>query len=130
MIGESGFRAVLLDWLRGDTALMALVHAIQDEGALRATPPSVAIRDSQSAEWGVKLRQGREIRFVLEADERGEDSDRLAAIVAALEARIVAMPASQNGFDLVGLTQLRSRTRRRDSGWQTLLEYRARILAH
>ncbi|MDK2758253.1 MAG: DUF3168 domain-containing protein, partial [Blastomonas fulva] len=57
-----------------------------------------------------------------------DDSGPAAAISAALEARLSAMPPTGGGYRIVSLSPLRSRTLRIDALWLVTLDYRARLL--
>ena len=48
---ESEFRRALAQWLRDDPVLSQMVNAIEEEGPVAASPPSIAIVASASAFW-------------------------------------------------------------------------------
>ncbi len=126
---ESLLRAALLDWLRADDALADL-SAIEEEVPARATPPWLATVASASADWSVKDRQGREVRFAIELHSRADDPRADAPLVSAIDRRIDTLPSAQDGFEIVSTLFLRARTERRPANARaTLLEYRFRCLA-
>ena len=127
---ETLLRAALLTWLRGDTGLVGLVNAIEEEAPSRASPPWLAIAASASADWSTKDRKGREVRVALELHGRGDDPAAAAAMARAIEGRVEALPRGQAGFEVVGTTFLRARAEQRAGNVRAvLLEYRFRVLA-
>lgn len=127
---ELAFRAALLAHLGSDPLLVQGLNAITEEAPLRATPPWLGIVASASADFGHKTGTGREVRVALELQCRGDQHDVAADLVAAIEARIDALPADHPAFRVASLTFLRARAERRaDNRRAILLEYRARLLA-
>ena len=127
---ETLLRAALLTWLRGDTGLVGLVNAIEEEAPSRASPPWLAIAASASADWSTKDRKGREVRVALELQGRGDDPASAAEAVRAIEARVEALPRAQDGFAVSNATYLRARAEQRAGNRRAvLLEYRFRVLA-
>ncbi len=127
---ETALRTALLDWLRADPALTSRLNAIADESPATASPPWLGIAASAAQDWSTKDADGREIRVALELDIRGSSALETEAIVAAVAARIAAIPTRQPGFALASATFLRSRAERRPGNWRaTLLEWRFRVLA-
>jgi hypothetical protein len=126
---EVPLRAALLAWLRADPALAAL-NALTEEAPSRASPPWLAIAASASADWSCKTAPGREVRVALELHCRGDTPDAPAALVAAIEARIAALPREQDGFAVITAQFLRARAEQRgESRRAILIEYRFRLLA-
>lgn len=127
---EIAFRTALLAHLATDPVLAAGLNAINEEAPSRATPPWLGIIASASADFGHKSGDGREVRVALELQCRGDDPATAADLVAAIEARIAALPAAHPGFDVASLVFLRARAEHRgDNRRAVLLEYRARLLA-
>lgn len=126
---ESALRRVLADWLRADAVLMGLVNAVEEEGPVAASLPSVAIVASAGRDWSHKGGTGREVRLALELVDRSDDGAATAAIAARIEQRIATLSPSQEGFRVVVTQFLRSRVERRArSRRAVLLEYRFLLL--
>lgn len=127
---EIALRAALLDWLAADPLLASGLNAIAEEAPLRTALPWLAIAASAATDWSVKEAAGREVRVAFELHCRGDRPDCALALSAAIEARIAAMPAGQNGFRLISAQFLRSRAEQRAGGIRAvLIEYRFRLLA-
>lgn len=125
---ENDLRAALIAWLRADPAL-AGINAIEEEAPLSATPPWLGIAASASVDWGTKDRAGREIRIALELESRTDGTAADSPSLAAIERRVLDLPAFHPGFELASIRFLRSRSEaRRDNRRGALLEYRFRIL--
>ena len=126
---ENLLRAALIEWLRNDAALGAL-NAIEEESPLSVSSPWLGIAASASVDWSTKDRFGREIRIAFELATRGDDPAADAALIAAIEQRIEALPRPQSGFDITSVRFLRMRAERRANNQRAvLLEYRFRLLA-
>jgi len=124
------WRRDLAAWLAADPALAALVNGVHEADPVIASEPYVVLGEGLALDWGVKDRTGREARIALHALDRGDRPDRIAGIVAAIDARLAAMPAAGDDYRLVSLVYLRGRTARdADRRWRHTLEYRARLLA-
>jgi hypothetical protein len=127
---ETLLRAALIDWLRAGPPPLDALSAIEEEAPARPTAPWLAIAASASADWSTKTRAGREVRIALELHSRGDEPATDAALLAAVEDRIAALPGDQPGFEIAAIQFLRARTERRaDNHRATLLEYRFRCLA-
>lgn len=127
---ETRFRSDLVAWLRSDATLAQGCNAIEEESPIAASPPWIGIAASAAAEWGAKGTPGREVRVALELLDRGDDPERAAALVDALETRIATLPAAQDGYRVVVTQFLRSRAERRPQGKRAVLvEYRFKIIA-
>jgi hypothetical protein len=126
---EVPLRAALIAWLRADPALAAL-NAVTEEAPSRASLPWLAIAASASTDWSCKTALGREVRVALELYCRGDRPEAAADLVAAIEARVTALPRDQAGFSVITAQFLRARAeQRRESVRAVLLEYRFRLLA-
>lgn len=125
---ENDLRAALIAWLRADPALAA-INAIEEESPLSASPPWLGLAASASIDWGTKDRAGRETRIALELETRIDLPAADAALLGAIERRVLDLPPFQSGFELVSIRFLRSRSERRgDNLRAALLEFRFRIL--
>ncbi|MFM5883931.1 MAG: DUF3168 domain-containing protein [Novosphingobium sp.] len=127
---EIALRAALVAWLSADPALTTQLNAIVEEAPSRTALPWLAISASASADWSAKDVTGREVRVALELHCRGDQPDAAGALVAAIEARIAALPAGQSTCQVVSITFLRARAEMRAANTRAvLLEYRFRALA-
>lgn len=127
---ETALRAALLSWLAADPVLAAGLNAMVEEAPSRTALPWLGIVASSAADWSVKDRQGREVRVALELHCRGDDPAAAGALVAAVEARVEAMPRGQSGFEIAGTQFLRARAEQRPGNLRAvLIEYRFRLLA-
>lgn len=127
---ESAFRSALTAWLRSDAALASMVNAIEEEGAVAASLPAIAIAASAAVDRGSKTHAGREVRLALELRDRSDDPASTGAIIAAIEQRIATLAPTQTGFRVVATQFLRSRVERRARSIRAvLLEYRFILIA-
>jgi hypothetical protein len=128
---ETQLRAALIEWLTADAILADLVNTVAEEAPSRAAPPWLGIAASASADWSTKDRTGREVRIALELHCRGDDPATAAAAAQAIEARIEALPRTQDGFHIATISFLRARAEQRPANVRAvLLEYRFRLLAN
>lgn len=127
---EPALRAALIGWLAADAALSAQLNSVTEEAPAKAAMPWLAIAASASADWSIKERDGREIRIALELHCRGDRADTAAGLIRAIEARITALPRTQDTFEVASCQFLRARTQQRAGNVRAILtEYRFRILA-
>lgn len=127
---ETLLRAALITWLDTDPALAAELNIVTEETPVRAHAPWLGIAASQSADWSMKDRKGREVRIALELHCRGDDPATAASLMGMIESRIEALPASQSGLVIVNVLFMRSRAEQRANNTRAILiEYRFRILA-
>lgn len=125
---ENDLRAGLIAWLRADPALAA-INAIEEESPLTVSPPWLGIAASASIDWGSKDRAGREVRIALELESRVDEPAADAALIRAIERRVLDLPPFHAGFELASIRFLRARSERRDFNLRgALFEYRFRIL--
>ena len=128
---EIPLRAALIAWLAADPVIADKLNAVTEESPSRAALPWLAVAASASADWSCKSHAGREVRIALELHCRGDRPDAAAALVAAIEQRIEALPRAQEGFAVATIQFLRARAEQRgESRRAVLLEYRFRCLAH
>ena len=126
---EVPLRAALIAWLRADPALAGL-NAVSEEAPARASLPWLAIAASASTDWSCKTAAGREVRVAIELHCRGDTPDAAAALAAAIEARVAALPREQDGFAVITVQFLRARAEQRGESLRAiLLEHRFRLLA-
>ncbi len=126
---ENHLRAALIAWLRADPAL-APINTIEEEAPLRAAAPWLGIAASASVDWGTKDRTGREIRIALELSSRADETAADAAILGAIERRVLDLPVFHTGFELASVRFLRARSEARANNLRAaLLEFRFRVFA-
>ena len=127
---ESALRRALVEWLRADTTLAGLLNAVEEEGPVAASRPSLAIVASAAADRSHKSGAGREVRIAFELVDRTDDPAATAAIAGRIEHRIATLAPGQSGFRVATTQFLRSRVERRArSARAVLLEYRFLIFA-
>ncbi|MFC3175232.1 DUF3168 domain-containing protein [Novosphingobium bradum] len=127
---EIALRAALIEWLAGDAGLAGALNAITEEAPAKAALPWLALATSASIDWSAKDRAGREVRIALELHCRGDRPDSAATLVAALESRIEALPAQQDGYRIVVARFLRARSRQSPGNVRSIMtEYNFRLLA-
>jgi len=127
---EVPLRAALIGWLESDPVLSTQLNAVTEEVPARASLPWLAIAASASVDWSTKTEIGYETRIAMELHCRGDTPDSAADLVAAIQARIAALPAQQTGFSVVTRTFTRARvTQIAESSRTILVEYRFRTLA-
>ncbi|MEQ1687014.1 MAG: hypothetical protein ABL874_00390 [Sphingopyxis sp.] len=112
---HSAVKAALIAALRGDAALSALVHHIDDGEAKSLSAPYGRVADIVSSEWGAKDRPGHELRIELLFADRG-DGARLDEIGAAACRVIATMPRIIDGWETSGFAVLKVRQARARSG--------------
>ena len=124
---ENDLRAALIAWLRDDPALSA-INAIEEESPLKASAPWLGIAASASTDWGTKDRKGREVRIALELESRADTPSADAALLTAIEARVLDLPPFHPAFEVASIRFLRARSERRERNLRgALLEFRFRI---
>nr|WP_298924925.1 DUF3168 domain-containing protein [uncultured Erythrobacter sp.] len=124
---ENRLRARLIEWLRADPALSA-INSIEEESPLRASVPWLGIATSASVDWGTKDRPGREVRIAFELESRSDETASDAALLTAIERRVLDLPPFDPGFELASIRFLRARSEARPKNLRgALLEFRFRI---
>ena len=127
---ETALRTALIAWLATDPALSGALNAIVEEAPSRTAFPWLAIAASASTDWGTKTEAGREVRVALELHCRGDRADVAADLTTAIESRVAALPAAQDGYQIVTIQFLRARAEQRAGNTRAILtEYRFRLLA-
>jgi hypothetical protein len=127
---EIAFRAALVSWLAADPVLAGQLNAVAEEAPSRTSLPWLAVAASASTDWSTKTEAGREVRIALELHVRGDAPGTAAGLIAAIEARVAALPLVQDGFHVVTSRFLRARAEQRgESRRAILIEYAFRLLA-
>lgn len=128
---EAGWRAAVRAALAADPLWAATINRIGDGESEGAPVPSAWIGDCIGTDWGAKDLPGRELRLGLTIIDRGE-GERIAALAAAAEAALLAMPRSLDArdganWDSSGPVVTRVRfTRRRDGNRVAMIDLRLR----
>lgn len=127
---EVPLRTALIGWLAADAVLAAELNGIAEEAPSRTALPWLALAASASADWSTKTALGREVRVALELHCRGDRADAAAALVAAIEARVLRLPPAQPDYTVIAIQFIRARAEQRPSNTRAILfEYRFRLLA-
>ncbi|MFC0203512.1 DUF3168 domain-containing protein [Novosphingobium soli] len=127
---ELTLRAALVAWLASDPVLAARLNAVAEEAPARTSLPWLAVAASASTDWSCKTAAGREVRIALELHCRGDAPDAAADLVAAIEARVEALPRTQGPLRIAAIQFLRAHAEQRPANTRAvLLEYRFRALA-
>jgi hypothetical protein len=129
MSAEVVVRAGLIAALRGDAELMAELNGIFDGAPVRATVPYAVVGECLASHWGAKDLDGRELRLTIGLQDAGETPERLAGVLARVEAVVQAIDGDA-GWRVVGARMLRSRLfkAREKDGWQAVADYRLRVV--
>ena len=124
MTFENLWRDAVLAALSGVSGL----NRVGDGDGEAAGFPFAVLGEIAGTDWGAKQRPGRELRFSVSVQDRGE-VERIAGLAAAVEAVLVAMPRAFPGWECGGVTVLRSRMlRRRDGVRVATIEARVRAM--
>jgi len=127
---EVPLRAALIAWLSADPTLASQLNAVVEEAPARASPPFLALAASASSDWSTKTESGREVQVSFALHARGDVPGSAGDLVAAIEARIAALPRAQAGFTVVSRRFLRARAEQQaESRRLVTLEYVFRLLA-
>lgn len=98
---------MLIDALRTDPALRAVVHVVDDGRRDRLPYPHIRLGEMREQHWGCKDRDGGEVQCQLLLRDKG-DLGRMPAISAAVQRVILALPRRFSGWETAG-AQLRDR---------------------
>lgn len=124
---EALLRAAVLDRLRVDAALGALVNHVGEGEMDGAAAPHIAIGPSQSEPWGGRGVTGAEVRIGIDILLSGRESAALSDMLAALDGAMDSVAVT--GWRIV--TMLRSKTRigrAASARWRATIDYRARMV--
>lgn len=110
-------------------ALGGKINGIWHDPPMTASPPYVRLSDLLTAPWSAKGFDGMEARLTTAVLTGGEERAAAAELSAALEAAVLAMPASIEGARIVLSTPLRRRMVRQGVkakavGWAQLTDWR------
>ncbi|GAB5348917.1 tail completion protein gp17 [Alteriqipengyuania sp. 357] len=127
---ETQLRATLIAHLAADAGIAAAINLVDEAEIERASAPWLALVASASIDWGTKTHAGREVRVAFELRLHGDDPATGGETAERIDARILSLPAGQDGFRVVSAAFLRGRAERRPRNARALLrEYRFRLLA-
>ena len=128
---EAAWREAVRSALAEAPQWAATINRIGDGESETAPVPSAWIGDCIAIDWGAKDLPGRELRLGLTIVDRGE-GERIAALAAAAEAALLAMPRGLDAtdgaaWDSSGAVVTRVRfTRRRDGTRVAMIDLRLR----
>ena len=124
MTFEILWRDALLAALSGVSGL----NRVGDGDGEAAGFPFAVLGEIVGTDWGAKGRPGRELRFAVALQDRGE-AERIAGLAAAVEDVLAAMPRAFPGWECGGVVPLKSRMLRRKDGVRVAtLEARVRAM--
>lgn len=124
---ENALRAQLIEWLRSAPGLSS-INTIEEEAPRGTSAPWLGIAASASVDWGTKDRPGREVRLALELESRTDDPAADAALLLAIERRVLAFDPVSTDFELASIRFLRARSEARANNLRgALLEFRFRL---
>lgn len=128
MSGIFALRAVLIEALRGDAGLMALVNGVEDGGVLKMSPPVLLLGQLFATEWGARDVAGLSVRVPMTLIDRADRPDRLSDAAVRIGAVMDALPDEAGGWQIGDARFERARTvRSADGQWSMLIDYRVRI---
>jgi hypothetical protein len=115
--------------LAAEPGIAAEANGVHLERPVRASVPYLVIGEMISADWSAKGMCGREVRLIVRVHDEGESWARAAGLQGAVSRAVEALPRQLEGWQLGGVTFLRSRTLREGtSGWIGAVEYRVRAM--
>ncbi len=112
--------------LSADAALGAHGLKVFDGPPADARPPYLTIGADIVTDWGFKAGEGRVHRFSVTLWDGRESLAGAKAILAEVEAAVLAMPRAFSGLRLINLRLLRAQVKRSAKSWtQGTIEFRA-----
>lgn len=106
------------------------IGRVYDAPPLQAVLPHALVTIDGESDWSHKSGDGRELRLAVTIFDEGERPERLRRLAAAAETAVAAMAAGGDGWRVVTIRFLRTRTaRERDGRWAAAIEFRARLLS-
>ena len=127
MTAEGAVQAAVLAALAG----VAGLNRVEPGATVRASEPCATIEPLIASDWGTKDRAGRELRVAVTVRDLAERAGRLHELAGAVEAVVIALPTALDGWRIVSIAFLRSRTASEKAGtWAATLEWRVRVLAN
>ncbi|HEX7871861.1 MAG TPA: DUF3168 domain-containing protein [Sphingobium sp.] len=128
MSGVVALRQAVLEALRADEGLMALVNAVEDGSAAKVTAPAVLLGQFAASEWGARGLKGLSVRIPLTSIDRSDRPDRLDAVAARIDAVMDGLPVTAGGWRIGTVGLDRSRTvRGADGQWSMLTDFLVRL---
>lgn len=112
--------------LSGDATLSQRALKFYDGPPADARPPYLSVGADSLTDWGFKGGEGRIHKFQVTLWDAREGVSAAKEVLGEVEAAILAMPRSFEGFRLVTLRLLRAQVKRSAKSWtQGTLEFRA-----
>lgn len=109
-------------------AVLPGLNGAYDETPLTASLPYATIEIGPEGDWGWKGGEGREIRLAVTIRDAGERPARLRTLMAAVEAVLLALGGSAEGWRIVNVVTVRVRTGQKRAGeWNGVIEVRVRM---
>lgn len=126
---EAELQAAALAILESEPEIVAQANGVHLERPVRATTPYLVLGELISADWSVKGARGREVRLLVRVHDEGDSWARVTGLQEAAGRAIEALPRQLDGWQLGGVTFLRSRTLRDGANkWVGTVEYRVRAM--
>lgn len=120
------FEILWRDALLAALAAVPGLNRVGDGEGEAAGFPFAVLGEIVGADWGATGRPGRELRFAVSVQDRGE-AERIAGLAAVVEDVLAAMPRGFDGWECGGVALLKSRMLRRKDGVRvTTIEARVR----
>ena len=130
----------VMEALERDNSIVSAVNYIGRRGARNMTAPYIVIEPLRGTDWGVKDRDGHELRLSLNLAVPGADPERLLPLLDAVAAAMRQLPQAIGGWQVVTATRLGTRTLapsdRADGSagsrsplWLAAIDYRLRVIA-
>ncbi|MFA7439465.1 MAG: DUF3168 domain-containing protein [Sphingomonadaceae bacterium] len=115
--------------LHASPALSARKLRIYDGPPPDASPPYLSVGAENILDWGWKGGGGVDHRFQVQLWDASDGVGSAKAILADVEAAVLAMPRVGDGVRLVMLRRLRAQVRRRPGQWtEATVEFRALVV--
>ncbi|MDQ8757845.1 DUF3168 domain-containing protein [Sphingosinicella sp. LHD-64] len=102
---------------------------VHERAPVQAAFPHATVEVGPEVGWGHKTGLGRELRLAVIVRDKGERPERLRRLMDAAEAAVGEVEPLPEGWQIVTLNFLRSRTVRDGTSWAGVLDFRARMLA-
>jgi hypothetical protein len=129
-MNDGGAAAALAAAVAGALQQVKGLSAVSDGEPVQAGDAHAVVEMGPEIDWGHKSGAGAEIRFAILIRCGGERPDRARRLLGEARAKVQALGAVANGWQLVSLALQRARVVR-ETGlrWTGAAEYRARLLA-
>jgi hypothetical protein len=106
------------------------IGRVYDAPPIQAAFPHAIVTVDVESDWSHKSGKGRQIRIAATLHDKGERPLRLRRLTGAAEAELGRLGPELEGWRLVTMQHLRTRTVKESEGrWAGVIEFRARLLA-